>query len=339
MQDNTRLLTLSNPSSFFLIGNDPRQPIRVPIAEATYHDPKVSLYFFRDPYLLQIKDTVYQQSPGDDNGGSDPELPGSGDGGGDDQGGEGPTDSEDGDQEDDDEDDEAGDNEPGDEGIDDDGDDGDDDDSGDDDIGDQSGDGNDDGDDNEDSADDDQHTDNDDEGDDDDDDDDEGDDDDDDEGDDDDEDDDDDEGDDDDDQDDDDDDDGRLKASRGKTVNLSDFISNAKPSLLLLGTYQKGDSVIQVIVALDLEPTQLSPTPAAPMIVRTSDMLFATATVQPGKWFEAVPSADLNKCALISFRGQTVLLIHKDFNSSIHEILIRQVQPSADVQFRVEKGL
>jgi hypothetical protein len=300
----------SEPEQFFFIGEDPRQPVKVPIAEATYDDPSVNLYFYHDPYVLQVRDTVYADYPNGGEPGNPDNGGGNGDGNGNGNGnGDGDGDDDDGD----DGDDGDGDDDDNDNDGDDEDDDGDDDDDDDDDG--------DDDDDDDDDGDDDDGDDEDDDGDDDDDRDDDGDDD-------------DDDGDDDRD---DDDDDGRLQAT-GKTVNLIDFLLNGKPSIVLLGTYQQIGDTIQVIVALDMDPMQLRPSSPDSMVVRRADQLFATATFQPGRWFDTVNQADLDEAYLINFRGRTVLFVHKDFNTSIYQKIIGNVHPTTQLEFRIENG-
>jgi hypothetical protein len=239
------------PEQFFFIGADPRQPVMVPIAEATYLDPKVSLTFFQDDHVLIVRDTTYQ-SDGD---GDTPPDGDSGDG-----------DDEEGDDDDDDDDD----NDNGDD--DDDGENGDDDDeSGDDD-------------------------------------------------------------------DDDDDDDGREKTLTGKTADLNDFLLHAKPAVVLLGQYTKNNSIISVIVAVELAAIQMTPSTGDSIVVAQEDKLSAIATFLPAAWFKTVSQQELDAANLIRFRGQPVMLIHKNFNATLHEKLIKNIAESTQLAFRASEN-
>jgi hypothetical protein len=262
------------PEQFFFIGTDPRQPIKVPIPEATYSNPEVQLIFYSDTYTLQLRDTVYNSSPEDNNGDE----------------GHGGDENDEGDDNN-----ESGDDDQNDEGDDDDNEGEDDKDEGEGEDDNEDGDDHGSNDDGEDSDDDDGE---------------------------------------------DDDDDGRIAATKGKTVNLNDFINNARPSVILLGDYQKSGKSIKIVVALDYNSLVLRPqTDLDSLVVQSSSDMFATATFHPGVWFNRIPAESLEKAMLISFRGETVLFIHKDFNQALHDLITSGIAESTKLVFEIRRSL
>lgn len=252
--------SFTQPEEFFFIGDDPRQPIKVPIAEAIYGDPEVRLYFHRDPYVLQLKDTTYQDqvdNPTDDGESDDDESEGDSDNG------ESDGDSDDGDQDDDDDSDEE----------------------------ESDGDENDnDGDDDNDAEDEGEE-----------------------------------------------DDDGRKSAMKGKTVNLAEFISHAKPSIVLFGNLQTTQGPIKVFVAVDISSVRLTPElNSDSLVVRKTNDISAQATFQPGLWFGSITQAEIMNSVLIDFKGETVLFIHKDFNALLHAKITSAIEASTELLFQID---
>jgi hypothetical protein len=257
-QEEVATASFSTPEQFFFIGADPRQPIKVPIAEATYSEPEVQLIFYRDTYTLQLRDTVYNSSS-DDNNDSEEDNDGSDEGDNDNNG---------------DDDENEGEDESDDEGE------GDDDDN-----------------DNEDEDEDDN-------------------------------------------EDGDGDDDGRITATKDKTANLSDFIDNARPSIVLLGDYQKDGKRIKILVALDYNSLPLRPqTDQDSLVVQSTSDMFAMATFRPGLWFNSIPAESIEKATLISYRGETVLFIHKDFNQALHDLITSGIAESTKLVFEIRGSL
>lgn len=262
-----------DPEQFFFIGDDPRQPIKVPIAEAVYGNAEVSLYFFRDPYVLQIKDTTYL----------DPANPSD----------EGNSDNDDDGDEDEADDDEETD-EPADDNEDDEDEDADEDNS----------DEESDDDDNNDDEESDDDNDNDNEG------------------------------------EDDDDNGGRKSTQKGKTVNLADFMDHASPPIVLLGNFKSPEANIKVLVAIDIATLRLKPGQGVSdsLVVRKTNEISAQATFQPGLWFGAITKSEILNASLINFRGETVLFIHKDFNTALHAKIASAIEASTELNFQGNSG-
>lgn len=131
------------------------------------------------------------------------------------------------------------------------------------------------------------------------------------------------------------DDDGRITdADALPSVDLDNFFRNARPGLLVIGTYQNNGKAMRLIfVGTGVERLTV---PArqndSPEIILTGSGS-AEVTFDPERWFSSVTPAEIETAILQQYQGQPVLFIHPDHNSNLFQAVMPRIQESADLNF------
>lgn len=130
----------------------------------------------------------------------------------------------------------------------------------------------------------------------------------------------------DDDDDDDDDDDGRVTSH---TIDLADFFQNAKPSIVIFGTYQSDNLSFDIIVAVTgLEKIVVPGQQNGSSSIVLSENNSAVVLFNPEYWFGSLTTSDLEAGVLQVYQDRRVLFVHKDFNRTLYEKLVPRLQES-----------
>ena len=144
-----------------------------------------------------------------------------------------------------------------------------------------------------------------------------------------------DEGDDDDDEEDEnEDDEGDRKSGvvQGKTVDLADYMQNARPSMLLRGNYRNSDKEFTLLLAVDnLSKLVLKDEANTSHLVAKNNNNIAEANFDLDHWFTDINPADLEASDLISFQGEKVLFIHQHFNNELYLKIAEKIPASIEL--------
>ena len=141
--------------------------------------------------------------------------------------------------------------------------------------------------------------------------------------------------DDDDDEDDEDDDDDRKSSNLSNhAIDLGHFFQNAKPALVVFATYSNNNQPVKLIFAVtSLEKFTVHATQEGRENVVITMKNFGKTMFDPEQWFNALSSADIESASRLTYQGQNVLFIHKEYNSNLYETLLSRLQASARIQF------
>ncbi len=129
---------------------------------------------------------------------------------------------------------------------------------------------------------------------------------------------------------------GGRNAHNGITdqVNLRDFFQNAKPGMVVIGTYKNNDKTMRLIfVASGIEKFTLPGKQNDSFSVILADRNTAEITFDPERWFSSVRPADIESASTQLYQGETVLFIHQDFNGQIYQALVPHLEESTDLTF------
>ena len=133
---------------------------------------------------------------------------------------------------------------------------------------------------------------------------------------------------------DDDDDDDRQSGNNNGVIDLQHFFQNAKPALVLFGTYYYNNQPIKVIFAVtSLEKITVRATQDDSYNVILTLRNFADISFDPELMFSSVSSTDIESAAIQTYQGQQVLFIHKDHNASLYESLLSRLEASTTIRF------
>ena len=131
------------------------------------------------------------------------------------------------------------------------------------------------------------------------------------------------------------DDDGRMSDNKkNRTVDIDHFFQNAKPAMVIIGTYQNNAKILKVIFAVDgIEKFTLAGKQNSTSTIILNKQNTAEITFNPQHWFESITPADLESASIQTYREQQVVFIHKDFNTHLFEALAPRIEESADLNF------
>ena len=141
--------------------------------------------------------------------------------------------------------------------------------------------------------------------------------------------------DDDEDEDDDDDDDDRKSSNLSNhAIDLGHFFQNAKPALVVFATYNNNSQPLKVIFAVtSLEKFTVHATQEGRENVVITIKNFGRTMFDPEQWFNVLSSADIESASRLTYQGQNVLFIHKEYNSNLYEALLSRLEASARIEF------
>ncbi|MEX1241974.1 MAG: hypothetical protein WEB30_19805 [Cyclobacteriaceae bacterium] len=139
------------------------------------------------------------------------------------------------------------------------------------------------------------------------------------------------------DDDDEDDDDGRTGKAGRQIVNLADFFQNARPGMVIMGTYVNNGRIINIIfVATGIEQITVPARQNDSFSIKLNEKNSAAITFNPEVLFDGINPADIESAQIQNYQQQEVLFIHRDFNSELFQILAPRLEPSAGLNFGVK---
>jgi hypothetical protein len=132
-----------------------------------------------------------------------------------------------------------------------------------------------------------------------------------------------------------DDDDGRASENKtGQTADLDHFFQNAKPGMVVVGAYESNGKVINIIfIASGIEKLSLRAKQNDAFNIVLSDQNFAEITFNPEYWFETITPDQIESAQMLTYQQQTVLFIHRAFNSDLFQALVPRIEGSAELNF------
>ena len=135
-------------------------------------------------------------------------------------------------------------------------------------------------------------------------------------------------------EDDDDDGDDRQAGNENGIIDLQHFFQNAKPALVIFGTYNYNNQPLKVIFAVtSLEKITVRATQDDNFNVILTLRNFADISFDPEAMFSSISSTDIESASAQTYQGQQVLFIHKDHNASLYERLLSQLEASTTIEF------
>lgn len=137
-----------------------------------------------------------------------------------------------------------------------------------------------------------------------------------------------------DDDEDEDDDDDRQAGNENGIIDLQHFFQNAKPALVIFGTYNYNNQPLKVIFAVtSLEKITVRATQDDSYNVILTLRNFADISIDPEAMFSSVSSTDIESGSRQTYQGQQVLFIHKDYNASLYDRLLSKLEASTTIEF------
>jgi len=131
------------------------------------------------------------------------------------------------------------------------------------------------------------------------------------------------------------DDDRRSNGNEDRQVlNLEHFFQNAKPGMVITGTYENDARIVTIIfVAAGIEKFTVRAKQHDSFNLMLNDKNEATITFDPEIWFEGLQPADIESAQIQRYQQQEILFIHSDFNSDLYQVLASRLEESADMNF------
>ncbi|MEX2235779.1 MAG: hypothetical protein WD824_26715 [Cyclobacteriaceae bacterium] len=139
--------------------------------------------------------------------------------------------------------------------------------------------------------------------------------------------------DDDDDDDDRDNDDGRTSdENNSQVVDLDHFFQNAKPGMAVFGIYENNGKVINIIfIGSGIEKFNVRAKQNDADAIVLGEKNIARMTFDPDRWFESITAAAIESARLQVYQQQTVLFVHKDYNTELFQMLAPRIEGSANM--------
>jgi hypothetical protein len=133
-----------------------------------------------------------------------------------------------------------------------------------------------------------------------------------------------------DDDDDDDDDGGRV--FKNQSVDIDHFFQNARPGLVVTGTYQANGKILKLIFVVDdLASIRLTGRQNDSPAITLQKQNRADVLVNPAKLFEAITDSHLASSAIQTYQGLQIIFIHRDFNTPLFDALISKLEVAAEL--------
>ncbi|MEO5600126.1 MAG: hypothetical protein ABIR06_04290 [Cyclobacteriaceae bacterium] len=130
------------------------------------------------------------------------------------------------------------------------------------------------------------------------------------------------------------DDDGRLSENKKRTVDIDHFFQNAKPGLLIAGTYQNNGKTLKLIFVLDhFAKLTVRAKPNDSQVILLGEQNIADIVFDPVQWFEAIANSALESADIQIYQGQQVVFIHRDFNTALFDALAGKLEKSTSLHF------
>lgn len=139
-----------------------------------------------------------------------------------------------------------------------------------------------------------------------------------------------------DDEDDDDEGDGRTGKTGRMVVNLADFFQNAKPGMVLMGTYENNGTVITIVfVATGIEQIIIPARQNDSFSIILDEENSAAITFDPEVLFDGITPGQIESAQIQTYQQQQVLFIHREFNSELFQVLAPRLEQSAGLNVEV----
>jgi hypothetical protein len=121
------------------------------------------------------------------------------------------------------------------------------------------------------------------------------------------------------------------------SLDLDDFFHNAKPAMLVTGTYDNNGKTIRFIFAgSDIGILSVPARQGDSPTVIVGNQSVSDMTFDPERWFSSLTPANIESGTTQIYQGQPVLFIHPRFNRALYEALMPHIQESADLNFQTE---
>lgn len=123
-------------------------------------------------------------------------------------------------------------------------------------------------------------------------------------------------------------DDGRRSSADGTaTPDLDHFFQNARPGLLITGTYENNGRTISIIfVSSGVEKITVRASQNDAPFVRLNEYNNAEIIFDAASWFQAIGPEDIESAHIQVYQQGPVLFIHRDFNHQLYELLAPRLQ-------------
>jgi hypothetical protein len=116
-------------------------------------------------------------------------------------------------------------------------------------------------------------------------------------------------------------------------VDLDHFFRNAKPGLVVFGTYEHNGKVITlIIVVTDHEKLTIRGRQDDNFSIMLAENNTAQLSFDPAYWFQSLTPQDIEGATIQVYQQQNVLFIHPDHNTALYQALVSRLEGSADLQ-------
>lgn len=117
-------------------------------------------------------------------------------------------------------------------------------------------------------------------------------------------------------------------------VNLDDFFHNARPGILVVGTYKNNGKTLKLIfVASGIGKLSVHAKQDDSFGIVLAGPATAEIVFDPEQWFSTVSSAEIESVPTQVYQGQNILFIHPDDHPDLFQKLRPRLEESADMNF------
>jgi hypothetical protein len=127
---------------------------------------------------------------------------------------------------------------------------------------------------------------------------------------------------------------GRVAEHKGQFVDIDHFFQHAKPGLVIAGTYLGNGITLKLLFVVDdVSNIRLMAKQNDSPGITLQNRNQAQVSFNPQKLFESITASQLESSAIQTYQGQTIIFIHRDFNTPLFDALITNLEGSADLNF------
>ena len=126
----------------------------------------------------------------------------------------------------------------------------------------------------------------------------------------------------------------RSQNADSHSVDLDHFFQNAKPGVAIFGTWHHNGGQINIVfVVTEPEMITVRATQNNGHEIKLEEENSSIVSFDPEIWFEGITVNDLQSASMLTYQGQPVIFIHKDFNAGLFEKLYSRFIQSAQFRF------
>ena len=119
-----------------------------------------------------------------------------------------------------------------------------------------------------------------------------------------------------------------------QSVDLDHFFQNARPGVAIFGTWDhNGEHINIVFVVTDPEVITVRAIQNNSFRIVLDEQDSSIVSFDPEKWFEGISINDLQSASMLTYQGQPVIFVHKNFNTTLFEKLFSRFIQSAQFRF------